>query len=62
MTDTESKQNRQRGSSSTIDPSSEIARRLKSYYSAVENEPVPDAFLNLLEKLDEAERKAKNPP
>jgi len=33
-----------------------IASRLKQYYKSVEAEPIPDQLLDLLEKLDEAER------
>ena len=33
-----------------------IASQLKNYYQSVEQEPIPDQLLNLLEKLDEAER------
>jgi hypothetical protein len=40
----------------TVDPNSRIGRKLREYYGAVENEPIPDRFLDLLEKLDEAEK------
>ena len=43
----------------TLDPGSVVGRRLKSFYDALETEPVPDELLDLLEKLDEAERRAK---
>ncbi|HWU63615.1 MAG TPA: NepR family anti-sigma factor [Ensifer sp.] len=33
-----------------------IALRLRELYSNIENEGIPDNLLNLLEKLDEAER------
>jgi len=33
-----------------------IASQLKQYYTSVEEEPIPDNLLSLLEKLDEAER------
>lgn len=33
-----------------------IASRLKHYYKSVEQEPIPDQLLDLLEKLDQAER------
>ncbi|MXN63640.1 RNA polymerase [Stappia sp. GBMRC 2046] len=39
------------------DPNQEIGRKLKAYYQAIEAEPIPDKFLDLLEKLEEAERK-----
>ncbi|PWW02032.1 hypothetical protein DFR52_102697 [Hoeflea marina] len=37
-------------------PAVDIAGKLKSFYQSVEDEPVPDHLMNLLEKLDEAER------
>lgn len=43
----------------TFDPNGPIGRKLKSFYDVVETEPVPERFLDLLEKLDEAERRAK---
>lgn len=33
-----------------------ISDRLKAYYKSVEEEPIPDKFLDLLEKLDRAEQ------
>ena len=36
----------------------QIAAKLKAMYSAVEKEPIPDVFLDLLEKLDAVERDA----
>lgn len=33
-----------------------IASQLKRYYQSVEQEPIPDQLLDLLEKLDQAER------
>lgn len=35
-----------------------ISRKLRELYDAVQDEGIPDKFLDLLEKLDEAERKA----
>lgn len=43
-----------------IDPNNQIASKLKALYSAVEEEPIPDMFLDLLEKLDQAERSGKS--
>lgn len=37
-------------------PAADIAGKLKSFYQSVEDEPVPDHLMDLLEKLDEAER------
>ena len=42
------------------DPNGQIASKLKALYSSVEQEPIPDTFLDLLEKLDQAERLGKN--
>jgi hypothetical protein len=36
-----------------------ISRKLRELYAAVQDEGIPDKFLDLLEKLDEAEQKAK---
>ena len=42
------------------DPNWIISQKLKAYYSSVEEEGIPDKFLDLLEKLDAAERAAKS--
>tara|TARA_R110002020_G_scaffold58372_4_gene160052 strand:+ start:16737 stop:16934 length:198 start_codon:yes stop_codon:yes gene_type:complete len=42
--------------SSNHDASDAIASELKRYYESVEQEPIPGQLLDLLEKLDEAER------
>lgn len=36
-----------------------ITQKLREYYDSVEDEGIPDRFLDLLEKLDEAEKKAQ---
>nr|WP_307233203.1 NepR family anti-sigma factor [Pararhizobium capsulatum] len=41
------------------DSNTQIASKLKALYSAVEQEPIPDMFLDLLEQLDRAERLTK---
>ncbi len=41
------------------DPNSQIASRLKTLYTSVEQEPIPDIFLDLLDQLDRAERASK---
>jgi hypothetical protein len=43
-----------------FDPNGPIGRKLKSFYDVIETEPVPDRLLDLLEKLDEAERRAES--
>ena len=45
-----------------FDPNGPIGRKLKSFYDVIETEAVPDRLLDLLEKLDEAERKANGNP
>ncbi|AHK03957.1 hypothetical protein X971_4108 [Agrobacterium tumefaciens LBA4213 (Ach5)] len=37
-----------------------ISRKLRELYDAVQEEGIPDKFLDLLEKLDEAENRAKD--
>ncbi|MDK1378082.1 MULTISPECIES: NepR family anti-sigma factor [unclassified Sinorhizobium] len=37
------------------DPSAQIASKLKALYQALENEPIPRQFIELLERLDVAE-------
>ena len=39
------------------DPNRIISTKLKALYDSVEQEGIPDRFLDLLEKLDAAERK-----
>ncbi|WP_372352991.1 NepR family anti-sigma factor [Pararhizobium sp. BT-229] len=43
-----------------MDPNNQIASKLRALYSAVEQEPIPDMFLDLLEKLDKAEQRGKS--
>lgn len=38
------------------DTDNQIASKLKALYQAVENEPVPQHFIDLLRRLDEAEK------
>ena len=44
------------GRLSDRDATDGIAVQLKQYYKSVEQEPIPDQLLDLLEKLDQAER------
>ncbi|MEM5495220.1 NepR family anti-sigma factor [Hoeflea sp. AS16] len=39
-----------------LGPNDAIASQLKQYFTSVEEEPIPDHLLSLLEKLDQAER------
>ncbi len=41
-------------------PNGQIGNKLQALYAAAESEPIPDMFLDLLEKLDAAERKEKS--
>nr|WP_237122702.1 NepR family anti-sigma factor [Pseudochrobactrum asaccharolyticum] len=37
---------------------SEIGTKLRALYSSIQDETIPERFLDLLEKLDQAERKS----
>ncbi|MEZ5840771.1 MAG: NepR family anti-sigma factor [Hyphomicrobiales bacterium] len=39
-----------------LDPNGQISRKLREFYLSVQEEAIPDRFLDLLERLDEAER------
>ncbi|MDE1157618.1 MAG: NepR family anti-sigma factor [Neorhizobium sp.] len=39
-------------------PNASISRKLRDFYDAVQEEGIPDRFLDLLERLDEAEKNA----
>ncbi|MDE1996077.1 MAG: hypothetical protein KGI75_26500 [Rhizobiaceae bacterium] len=41
-----------------LDPNNQIGVRLRSFYAACQDEAIPDRFLDLLEKLDQAEHLA----
>lgn len=43
-----------------LGPTSDIGARLRALFGAVQDEPVPDRLLDLLEKLDEAESKSSS--
>ncbi|WP_303619490.1 NepR family anti-sigma factor [Mariluticola halotolerans] len=49
--------NRRRASDAS-DPNSQISQKLRELYSSVQEEAIPDRFLDLLEQLDEAEKAA----
>ncbi|MCB1475043.1 MAG: hypothetical protein H6883_13545 [Rhodobiaceae bacterium] len=40
----------------TENPNDAISRKLQALYSSLEQEAIPDRFLDLLEKLDEVEQ------
>ncbi len=41
-----------------LGPNSDIGAKLRAYYGAVQDQPIPDRFLDLLEKLDQVEQAA----
>lgn len=45
----------------TLDPNGQISRKLRELFETVQDESIPDRFLDLLEKLDEAEQAAGGP-
>jgi hypothetical protein len=44
----------------SVSPNASISRKLREFYDAVQEEGIPDRFLDLLERLDHAERNAKS--
>jgi hypothetical protein len=44
----------------SVPPNASISRKLRDFYDAVQEEGIPDRFLDLLEKLEEAERKTQS--
>lgn len=51
---------RARGRDDGLGPNSDIGAKLRALYGAVQEEPIPERFLDLLDRLDEAERRADN--
>lgn len=41
-------------------PNASISRKLREFYDAVQEEGIPDRFMDLLERLEEAEKKSKS--
>lgn len=41
-----------------LGPTSDIGAKLRALFGAVQDEPIPDRLLDLLEKLDQAESKS----
>lgn len=41
-------------------PNASISRKLREFYNAVQEEGIPDRFLELLERLEQAEKNAKS--
>ena len=54
-----SKDSKRGSATAAFDANGPVGRKLKSFYDVIETEPVPDRLLDLLEKLDEAEQRAK---
>ena len=44
----------------SVPPNASISRKLREFYDAVQEEGIPDRFLDLLEKLEDAERNANS--
>jgi hypothetical protein len=42
-----------------LGPNSDIGMKLRALYGAVQDETIPDKFLELLEKLDQVEQQSK---
>ena len=45
-----------------LGPNSDIGAKLRALYGSVQDEGIPDRFIDLLEKLDEAERRDTGRP
>jgi hypothetical protein len=43
-----------------LGPNTEIGSKLRALYSSIQDEIIPDRFLDLLDKLDQAERSHSN--
>jgi hypothetical protein len=43
-----------------LGPNTDIGTKLRALYSAVQEETIPDKFLELLEKLDQVEQQGKS--
>jgi hypothetical protein len=53
--DEQSKQRLDMRAGDILDPTNQIGVKLRSLYAAVQEEAIPERFLDLLEKLDHAE-------
>ena len=51
---------RRRRTEDGLGPNSDIGMKLRALYSAVQEETIPDKFLELLEKLDQVEQQGKS--
>ena len=50
---------RSRRTDDGLGPNSDIGAKLRAFYGAVQDQPIPDKFLDLLEKLDQVEQASK---
>ena len=50
---------RPRRSDEGLGANSDIGAKLRAFYGAVQDQPIPDKFLDLLEKLDQVEQSSK---
>ena len=50
---------RSRRTNDGLGPNSDIGAKLRAFYGAVQDQPIPDKFLDLLEKLDAVEQSSK---
>jgi len=50
---------RSRGTVAGLGPNSDIGAKLRVFYGAVQDQPIPDKFLDLLERLDQVEQTPK---
>lgn len=50
---------RRSGGGDGLGPNSDIGAKLRAFYGAVQDQPIPDKFLDLLEKLDQVEQASK---
>lgn len=54
-----SKKNMEKESKNILGDNCEIAKKLKEYYTFIEQEELPPIFIELLERIDRAEKEAK---
>ena len=50
---------RSRRKDDVLGANSDIGAKLRAYYGAVQDQPIPDKFLDLLERLEQVEQSGK---
>jgi hypothetical protein len=50
---------RSRRTDDGLGPNSDIGAKLRAFYGSVQDQPIPDKFLDLLEKLDAVEHASR---